>query len=102
LRKGNIGQGYSQNMRTLEDTTKQKSLSSTPKIFISHSSADSELAKLILELLRLALSISPTEIRCTSVDGYRLPGGANVDDTLKNEVLNTDILIGLISDIMNS
>jgi hypothetical protein len=69
-----------------------------PSIFISHSSIDTDLANLILELLRFALNISSKEIRCTSVDGYRLSGGANVDSTLKNEVLNTKILIGLISE----
>lgn len=82
----------------INETQQVKADQNIPSIFISHSNTDSEIAKLILELFRFALDISKKEIRCTSVDGYRLSGGANVDSTLKNEVLKTDILIALISE----
>jgi hypothetical protein len=66
-------------------------------IFISHSSADIEIVKTLIELLRSALPIAAAKIRCTSVDGYRLPVGASTDVMLRNEVNNCKVLIGVIS-----
>lgn len=43
------------------------------KVFISHSSKDVELVSKLINLFRDALNISPSEIRCTSIEGYRLP-----------------------------
>ncbi|WP_041555413.1 toll/interleukin-1 receptor domain-containing protein [Nostoc sp. PCC 7524] len=56
------------------------------KIFISHSSIDKELVSKLVELFRASLNIPSREIRCTSLDGYRLPGGANFNDQLRQEV----------------
>ncbi|HVW15854.1 MAG TPA: toll/interleukin-1 receptor domain-containing protein [Mucilaginibacter sp.] len=66
-------------------------------IFISHSSADVEIVKTLIDLLRSALPIPAAKIRCTSVDGYRLPAGASTDQVLRNEVNNCKVLIGAIS-----
>ena len=66
-------------------------------IFISHSSKDSELAKLLIDLLKTSLNISSKQIRCTSVNGYRLPAGASTDARLREEVHDSKVLIGLIS-----
>ena len=77
--------------------TRSPSSSTTMKIFISHNGNDVGIAKLLVELLRDALNLKSTDIRCTSVDGYRLPGGASVDETLRAEVHDTELLIGLIS-----
>jgi hypothetical protein len=49
------------------------------KIFISHSSKDVLLVKALIDLIRSALSIPASDIRCTSVPGYKLPGGALTD-----------------------
>ncbi len=68
------------------------------RVFISHSSRDVSLAADIAELLRAALRLSSTEIRCTSVDGYRLPAGADTDSQLRQEIVSVPVLIGLISD----
>lgn len=43
------------------------------------------------------MKLSKAEIRCTSVDGYRLPAGANTDEQLRREVLEAPVLVGLIS-----
>ena len=67
------------------------------KLFISHSAADAELAGALADLFRSALRISAADIRCTSVDGYRLPGGANTDEQLRQEVLQAPVFVGIVS-----
>lgn len=66
-------------------------------IFISHSSRDEDVALSLIELLKAALDLKDKQIRCTSVDGFRLPAGANTDDVLKAEVLEARAFIGLIT-----
>ena len=79
-------------------TTKRQPHSTTSmKVFISHNSNDVELATLLIELLRKALRLSSEEVRCTSVDGYRMQAGASIDDRLRAEVHDTELLIGLIT-----
>jgi len=68
------------------------------RVFISHSSRDASLAEAIADLLRTALRLSSHEIRCTSVDGYRLPGGADTDEHLRDEIVNVPVLVGLVSE----
>ena len=67
------------------------------KVFISHSSKDVRLAKSIVDLIRKSTTLSSTEIRCTSVDGYRLPGGALTNEAVRAEVHDAELLIGLIT-----
>ncbi len=71
------------------------------KIFISHSSKDHKLAEALADFLRSALRLKSDDIRCTSVDGYRLPGGAATDETLRLEVRESAVLIGLLSEASN-
>ena len=77
--------------------SKFKSKNDKMDIFISHSSQDVELAKLLIDLLKTALNLSSSNIRCTSVNGYRLPAGASTNEVLKKEVHESKVLIGLIS-----
>jgi len=67
------------------------------RLFISHSSKDSLFVQALIDLLRAALNLGATKIRCTSIDGYRLPGGANTNEQLKHEVHEADAFIGVIS-----
>lgn len=67
------------------------------KVFVSHSSRDRDLAEAVIALLRDALPLSSKDIRCTSVDGYRLPAGANTHEQLRREVSNAEAFIGIIS-----
>ncbi|MFC5282645.1 toll/interleukin-1 receptor domain-containing protein [Pedobacter alpinus] len=91
-----------------KQTIERKILSAKPKIkehnknslmdiFISHSSQDIETAKLLIDLINSSLKIPAKRIRCTSVDGYRLPAGASTEQQLKNEVNDCKVLLGLIS-----
>ena len=67
------------------------------RIFISHSSRDAELARALIDLLQAALPITSEDIRCSSVDGYRLPGGVSTDEWLRNEVHDAEMVIGLLT-----
>jgi hypothetical protein len=67
------------------------------KLFISHRSSDKVLAEAVANLLRHATDLSRDEIRCTSVDGYRLPGGADTASQLRQEVMEAVALVGLIT-----
>lgn len=67
------------------------------RLFISHSAKDAPIAERLIELVQAALNLPASSIRCTSVDGYRLPGGASTDDQLRTETLECDAFIGLVS-----
>jgi hypothetical protein len=67
------------------------------RLFISHSSRDSALVELMVALLRAALNLPASAIRCTSIDGYRIPIGADTDEQLRREVHAADAFIGIIS-----
>ena len=66
-------------------------------IFISHSSSDVRFAAHIVDLIRSSIMVSPDKIRCTSLDGYRLSIGAEVDKQLRYELLNCKAFIALVS-----
>lgn len=67
------------------------------RVFISHSSSDVEIAGLLITLLRNALNLSSEDIRCSSVDGYRLNVGVLTDVALRGEVHEAELFIGLIT-----
>lgn len=67
------------------------------RLFVSHSSEDSDLAQQVVLLLRSALNLPADAIRCTSVDGYRLSGGANTNEQLRREVHDSIAFIGIVS-----
>jgi hypothetical protein len=66
-------------------------------VLVSHSSKDKALAESLIELLKSGLGLVATQIRCSSVDGYRLPAGVNTDDQLRREVKSVGVLIGLLT-----
>jgi hypothetical protein len=66
-------------------------------LFISHSSRDIEVVRLVVRLLRGSLGLRATQIRCTSLDGYRLPAGAEFGSSLRTEVVEAKVLVGVIS-----
>lgn len=68
------------------------------RIFISHSSADVDLAEALIGLLERALRIAPDEIRYTSVTGYSLNTGVRIEDQLRTEIERSEVLIALITE----
>lgn len=70
----------------------------SPLLFVSHSSQDVEFVVRLVDLLTRALRLSSNEIRCTSLNGYRLPAGATIDSQLRREVNACKILIGVLSE----
>ncbi|MES2672475.1 MAG: toll/interleukin-1 receptor domain-containing protein [Pseudomonadota bacterium] len=70
---------------------------SAMKIFISHSSIDKKTAESLVGLIRNSLGLSSRDIRCTSVDGYRLSAGADSNEQLRAEVFGCDAFVALLS-----
>jgi len=66
-------------------------------IFISHSARDVELAEAFVDFLRAGIGLSEREIRCTTVDGYRFPAGADTDEQLRKEVRTSNTFVGIIT-----
>jgi len=66
-------------------------------VFVSHSSRDSALAQALVDVLRAALNLPAQCIRCTSLDGYRLPGGVNTDARLRDELIGCKSFVGLMT-----
>lgn len=75
----------------------QQPLEEAMKIFVSHSSADKLIAEAFVDLLRSALPLTAKDIRCTSVDGYKLPAGTNSDEQLRQEVFESQAFLALLS-----
>ncbi len=69
----------------------------TMRVFISHSGRDATLAKSLVNLLQKSMRLSSDDIRCSSVDGYRLPGGVSTDERLRTEVHDAELIVGLIT-----
>lgn len=90
----NIGAG---SLATLSDMLVQPPTHRGLSIFISHSSKDADLALALIDLLKAGLTLTADQIRCSSVDGYRLPVGVNSEGKLREEVNAAKVVVGLIT-----
>lgn len=69
----------------------------SPKIFISHRHKDQAVAHALSELLVGYFQLSPQDIRCTSVQPYRLPFGKNTGERLRDEISRASVVLGILS-----
>jgi len=70
---------------------------SSPRIFISHPHKDQAIATALTETIRTALEVPPTEIRCASVQPYRLPFGKNTGERLRDEIGRAQVVLGILT-----
>lgn len=80
-----------------DSASQSRQVETTMKVFISHSSADRDAAGAFVEFLRAALPIPAKELRCTSVDGYKLPAGTNAEEQLRQEVFEAETFVAILS-----
>jgi hypothetical protein len=66
-------------------------------VFISHSSKDAEFADYLVHFLRLGLRLSSTQIRATSVEETQLRAGVKVNETLRDEIIESKVFIAVLS-----
>jgi len=69
----------------------------TPLILISHCHADEGIARGLIDLLEAAISLHPSEIRATSVPGYKLRAGSRVADELQKEIAKVRVVLGVVT-----
>lgn len=67
------------------------------QIFVSHSTADVALAKAIVAMLVAAFGLDASDIRCTSLPGFRIDPGASVSERIREEVRGCDLFIGVLT-----
>ena len=94
---GPAGSGLDLQPTDQENIMKEHPTNIRLQVFISHSNKDIDLARHLIELLQKALNLRSDQIRCTSVDGFRMQSGAPTAETLRGEVHDTKLLIGLIT-----
>jgi predicted nucleotide-binding protein len=69
----------------------------SPSIFISHRHKDHQVAGALTELIRAAFDININQIRCTSIQPYRLPFGQNTSERLRDEIRNAKVVLGILA-----
>jgi hypothetical protein len=72
-----------------------------PRLFISHRHVDQKVAEALAECVRARFAIDSHDLRCTSVSPYRLKGGEGTERKLREEVIQADAVLGLISPTAN-
>lgn len=67
------------------------------KIFLSHSAADEPIASALVDCLLSSMMLEDGELRCTSVQGHKLPVGSDFAATLLEDIDDSSVVIGLIT-----
>lgn len=67
------------------------------KIFISHSSKDKNIVEELIDLLE-SMDVKPSQIFCSSFDGYGIPLGSNFLDTIKEEISKNVLVLFVLSE----
>lgn len=77
--------------------TKQQ-IQNTPKVFISHSSADKEIITLFVErVLQLGLELRHEEIAFTSDERFGVEPGENIAKYIKDNILGASVVLIMLS-----
>ena len=84
-------------MKTRFKSGIEKSAPPSLKVFVNHSSDDAELVLSLVELMKSSMSLLSTDIRCTSLDGYRLSSGDAWKERLRTEVDDTMVLLSVLT-----
>jgi hypothetical protein len=68
-----------------------------PQIFISHRHKDTDVASALTDLLEAYFNVESGDIRCTSVDPYRLKTGERTADRLRAEISRAKVVLGILT-----
>jgi len=66
------------------------------KLFISHAKEDEVIVGEIINLLE-AMGLTPSQIFCSSIEGYGVPLGKDFLDTLKKEISNNVLVLFILT-----
>lgn len=73
-------------------------ISPTSRVFISHASADVDLADAVADLLRLGTGLSEERILCTSLEGMGIPEGTpNYLEYLREQISDAGLVLPLFT-----
>ena len=87
----NIDKYYPDEKETIsEETVHNMGISKKPLIFISHSSANKDQVKLLVDMMR-AINMQPGDVFCSSLPGYDIPIDTNIFDFLRTRFLEYDL-----------
>jgi len=67
------------------------------KIFLSHAATDEKLASALVDCIFSCMVLEDEEVRCTSVPGHKLPIGGDSSTILRDELSETGVVIGLLT-----
>ncbi|MDN7123457.1 toll/interleukin-1 receptor domain-containing protein [Pseudidiomarina sp. 1APP75-32.1] len=67
------------------------------KIFVSHAAADETLASALVDCIFSCMVLEDEDVRCTSVPGHKLPIGGDSSTILRDELGETGVVIGLLT-----
>lgn len=69
----------------------------TKSIFISHATADKELADQLVSLIELGIGIPDKDVFCTSLEGLGIPSGVNFVDFIKAQLQESQTVLLLLT-----
>lgn len=66
-------------------------------IFISHSESDKEIVERLVALIQCELGINPSSILCTSLPGYGIGVGKNINKNIRHYIDNSKLMISVLT-----
>ncbi len=72
-----------------------------PRLFVSHRHTDEKIAAALVDCVRTRFALEVHDIRCTSVHPYRLRAGDDTERKLREEVIQAEVVLGLLSPTAN-